>query len=95
METGLNHRSLQIVRNDLRRHATEKGKGADMAADPVRQALGPCRLNISEVRRPKGRDEDLGRAHFARLRANNIDSVSCVINKQPFTRRVPLAHHGR
>ena len=95
METGFDHRSFEIVRNDLRRHAAQKGKSPDMTADPVWQALGPAGLNIGVVRRPKGRDEDLGSAHFARARADDIDSVSCIIDKQPLARRVPLTHHRR
>lgn len=95
METRFDHRSLQIGRDDMRRHTTQKGKSTDVAADPVWQALAPCRFDIREVRRPKGRDEDLGCAHFARLRADDIDSVSCAINKQPFARRVPLTHDRR
>jgi hypothetical protein len=37
----------------------------------------------------------LCRAHLTGLEIDHIDRVSCIIDKQPLTRRMALAHHRR
>ena len=44
VETGLGDPGFEIVRYHRRGHAAEEGKGANMRADPVGQALCPGRL---------------------------------------------------
>ncbi len=60
--------ALEVVGDDELRHSAEEGKGADVRADPVRQALRPRRFGEGVGRRTEGGDEDLGDFNFARGR---------------------------
>lgn len=93
MEAGFDDGRLEIVRDYHYRHAAKDAEGPHMAADPIRQALRPGRLDISVVRSPKGGDEDLRRPHLSGLRADHIHCLACIVDKQPFTCRVALPHH--
>jgi len=95
VETGLGDASLEIVRNQLRRHATEEIKGTHVARYPIRQALYLTGLNIGVTGRPQRRDKDLGRTHLAGFGADNIHGVARIVDKQALTGRVTLTHHRR
>ncbi len=57
---GRGDAGLEVVADDLARDTTEAGKGAHVAADPVRQRLRPARLRVGEVGRAQHGHEDLG-----------------------------------
>jgi len=65
VEAGLDDSDLGVVRHQQRRHPADRLEGADMAADPVGEPLGPGRLRVGEARCAEHRDEDLCGAPLA------------------------------
>jgi hypothetical protein len=85
----------KIVGHDLSRHAAEKFQRPNVRANPVRQGLGPTRLSVGVVGRSQHRDKHLHGAQFTGAAVHDLNRVSGVIDEQPFTSRVHLAHGGR
>ena len=76
---------LEIVADDLTRHAAELGKCVHVAADLVRQRLRSARLGIGEVRSTKGCHKDLCPVHLARGGVDHLYCLPGIIKEKPFT----------
>lgn len=92
---GLEHASLEIVRDDLAWNATEESERPDMSTDPVGQRLRPGRLGVGVARGPQHGDEDLGGADLAGAAVDQLDGLAGIIDEQPLARRMDLAHDRR
>ena len=62
---GLVDARPQIIGDKQVRHPAEKGEGADMGADPIRQALCPGGLSIGVVAGTKHGHKNLSFANLA------------------------------
>ena len=86
---------LEIVADDLSRHAAEAGKGAHMTTDPVRQGLRPARLGIGEVGGAQGGDEDLRLPNFAGVGVDHLHGLAGKIDEQALSGGMRLTNRGR
>ena len=89
---GLRHPAFQVIGDDDRADPTEKGEGADVRADPVRQLLGPGRLGVGVVRGPQHRDKHLRRANFAGGPIDDLRRLPGIVDKQLLAEPMGLAH---
>ena len=94
-EARPDHRGLQIVGHDQRRHRAEGGEGAGVGADPVGQRLAPARLGIGHVRGAHHGDEDLRRTRRAGGRVDDRHLRAGIVDEHPLARDMALAHDRR
>ncbi len=92
---GCGDAGLEVVADDLARDAAEAGKGAHVAADPVRQRLRPACLGVGEVGRAQHGDEDLRCPDLARGGVDHLGGLPGIVDEQPLSRWVGLAHRRR
>lgn len=81
LRTGLGDVCLELVRDQLRRHAHAARKGPHVARYPVRQALRPTGLNIGAIGCTQRRDKDLCCTYLARFRTDNIHGMARLVDK--------------
>lgn len=89
---GLVHARLQIVGDQQVRRAAEEGEGADMGADPIRQALRPRGLGKGVVAGAKHGHKDLGLANLAAERVLDGKGLAGVVDESLFPGQMDLAH---
>ena len=92
---GRGDAGLEVVAHDLSGHASHAGERADMAADPVRQGLGPARLGIGEIGRAQHRHKDLRSPHLTRGAVDHLRRLPGIFDEQPLPGRVGLPHGWR
>ena len=91
VEAGLGDPGLEVVADNLPRHAAERGQRVDVGADPVRQRLAPGGLGVDEARCAEHGDEDLGTLDLAGRRVDHLHGVTGEVDEQPLARDVHLA----
>ena len=80
-EAGFVDAALEVVGHDDLRASTDEGQRPDMAADPVRQLLRPCRLGVGIVGSAEHGDEDLGLTNLAGCRVENLDGLASIVDE--------------
>ena len=91
--TGAADAALQVVGHDRLRHAADVLERADVRAEPVGDRLGQARLDVGEVARAEGRDEDLRGLHLAAAAVDDVHREPRVVDEQLLARRMLEAHH--
>ena len=90
VEAGFADAGLEIVADDLSRHAADGRQGVDVHGDPVRQGLAPRRLGVDEARSTENGDEDFRALCFSGRPVDHLHRVTGKVDEQPVACRVHL-----
>jgi len=85
--------SGNIIRDDQRRHSTQKLEAAPVGADPVRQPLAPGGFDVGVVAGPQHRHEDLRLAHLPGAPVHHRHRLPGIVHEQFLARHIVLAQH--
>ncbi len=85
---------FEIVGDNECRHTAEVLEHAHVGAEPVGERLRPGGFGIQEAARAKHADEQLGVAHLAGGRIDDVDRLPGVIDEDLLARLVLLTQHG-
>ena len=91
VEAGAGDPGLQVVADDLPRHAAEERQHVHMYGDPVRQRLAPDRLGVDETGGAQDRDEDLRAAYLPGRPIEHLHGVPGEVDEQLLPSQVYLA----
>ena len=91
VEAGAGDARLEIVADQLTRHAAEIAERPHMRADPVRQPLAPGRAGKGEARRAEHRDKDRRLALLPACPLHDRHRAASIVHEQTLARRMHLA----
>ena len=91
VEAGARDPGLQVVADDLPRHAAEERQQVHMYSDPVRQRLAPDRLGVDETGGAQDRDEDLRAAYLPGRPIEHLHGVPGEVDEQLLPSQMHLA----